>query len=152
MPFCGTCGAPVEGRFCAKCGGAVAGTAGAAPAGPGAPVATSGAGLSDNAASGLCYAAGFITGIVFLVLEPYNRNRTIRFHAFQSIFFSVAWIVVRYALGILLLTFLHLFSFLFLLSLVSLGFFLVWLYVIISTFQGKTVVLPIIGPLAQQQK
>ena len=25
MPFCATCGAPVEGRFCAKCGGAVAG-------------------------------------------------------------------------------------------------------------------------------
>ena len=36
--------------------------------------------------------------------------------------------------------------------LVGLGFFILWLYMIFSAYQGKTVVLPIIGPLAQQQK
>src|SRR2546422_1555811 len=27
-----------------------------------------------------------VTGILFLLLEPYKRNRRVRFHAFQSIF------------------------------------------------------------------
>ena len=38
----------------------------------------------------LTYLAGFVTGIVFLVLDPYKSNSFIRFHAFQSIFFNVA--------------------------------------------------------------
>ena len=40
----------------------------------------------------LTYLAGFVTGIVFLVLDPYKSNSFVRFHAFQSIFFNVAWI------------------------------------------------------------
>ena len=46
--------------------------------------------MTDNIASALCYVMGLLTGILFLVLEPYNKNKTIRFHAFQSIFFNVA--------------------------------------------------------------
>jgi uncharacterized membrane protein len=33
----------------------------------------------------------------------------------------------------------------------GLGFFILWLYMIISAFQGKTVELPVIGPVARQQ-
>ncbi|MGO9255670.1 MAG: hypothetical protein ACLQU1_05130 [Bryobacteraceae bacterium] len=149
MPFCGTCGAPVEGRFCAKCGGAVAGTADPAASGPGAPAAAGG--LTDNAASALCYVLTFITGIIFLVLEPYSKNRTVRFHAFQAIFLGVGIIVFDVAFG-LIVSILHLYALSFLLPLVGLGFFILWLYMIFSAYQGKTVVLPIIGPLAQQQK
>jgi uncharacterized membrane protein len=36
-------------------------------------------------------------------------------------------------------------------QLVWLLFIVLWLYLIISAYQGKTVVLPIIGPLAQKQ-
>ncbi len=49
--------------------------------------------MTDNMAAALCYALGFITGILFLVLAPYNQNREIRFHAFQSIFLNIAWFV-----------------------------------------------------------
>jgi len=154
MPFCGVCGAQMEGRFCAKCGSPVAGAPEAAPAGSGTgappPMATS-AGMTENAASALCYLLGFITGIIFLVLEPYSKNRNIRFHAFQSIFLSVVWFIVRMALSFLLLNMFHLLSFLFLSSVVSLCFFALWLYMLIVTYQGKRVVLPIIGPLAEQQ-
>src|ERR1700731_1582662 len=52
------------------------------------------AGMTDNMAGALCYLFGFITGILFLVLAPYNQNRNIRFHAFQSIFLNVAWVVL----------------------------------------------------------
>lgn len=169
MPFCASCGSQVEGRFCAKCGSPVTGAApppqaapspgavppiGATPAGPGYPYQpAAAAGLSDSAASALCYLVGFITGILFLVLTPYNQNRAIRFHAFQSIFLNVAWIVVWIAISIMLglLRTAGLFFGLFLTPLIGLAFFVIWLYVMISAYQGKPVVLPIIGPLAQQQ-
>src|SRR5215469_5645416 len=145
MPFCANCGASVEGRFCEKCGAPVGSTA--APATD--PLTASG--LSDNIAAALCYALLVITGIVFLLLEPYNRNRTIRFHAFQAIFLGVAWFAVSYVLGSLVFGIIHL-AFLFVLTpLLSLAFFVLWLYMIITAYQGKKVVLPVIGPLAQQQ-
>lgn len=143
MPFCGTCGAPVEGRFCAKCGGAVAG-AGATAAAP----ATSG--LTENAASALCYVLTFITGILFLVLEPYNKNRTIRFHAFQAIFLGVGIIIFDFAMSIVI-SMLHMWFLGLLFPLIGLGCFILWIYMIYSAYQGKMVVLPIIGGLAQQQ-
>jgi uncharacterized membrane protein len=30
--------------------------------------------MADNVASALCYVLGLITGIIFLVLPPYNKN------------------------------------------------------------------------------
>src|SRR5947209_9695110 len=99
MTYCANCGTPVEGRFCPKCGAA----AGAAPA-PGyvpppgnvppgyPPPAAGGLGMDENLASALCYIP--IVGLIFLLIEPYNKNRTVRFHAFQSLFYCLAWILV----------------------------------------------------------
>ena len=36
------------------------------------PIAT---GMTDNVAGALCYALGLVTGILFLVLTPYNQNK-----------------------------------------------------------------------------
>ena len=159
MPFCATCGAPVEGRFCAKCGGAVA-SAGPGPASPGPqpmgqPMAASGA-MADNVASALCYLLGLITGIIFLVIAPYNQSRTVRFHAFQSIFANVALIAIEIALSIVFSIMFRMVSFLgflwvLIFPLLGLGCFLLWLYLMYSAYQGKMVVLPIVGPLAQKQ-
>src|SRR5580698_8383176 len=101
MAFCANCGAAVDGRFCQKCG-APAGAPGAGPAPtPGAqplpppmtqPAVSPSVGMTDNMAAALCYLFGFITGILFLVLAPYNQDRNIRFHAFQSIFLNIAWV------------------------------------------------------------
>jgi len=52
------------------------------------------AALAPNVAGALAYGAGFITGIIFLVLEPYKRERYVRFHAWQSVWFSLAWIAL----------------------------------------------------------
>jgi uncharacterized membrane protein len=146
MAFCATCGLPVEGQFCAKCGGRV----GAAPSAASGPVVQASGAMADNVASALCYALGLITGIIFLVLAPYNKNPVIRFHAFQSIFMHVACIVVMIGLNIVL-GILHLFSLYFLFSLFWLACFVLWIYLLIQAYQGKTVVLPVIGPIAQQQ-
>ena len=40
-------------------------------------------GLPENVAGLLCYVLGWVSGIVFLIIEP--ENKLIRFHAFQSI-------------------------------------------------------------------
>lgn len=166
MPFCGKCGSEVTGGFCGKCGTpfAAAGTPGQAPgAGPQfAPGPTGGApsaaGLQENVAGALCYAAGLITGILFLVLAPYNQNRRIRFHAFQSIFFNVAWIILHYAFAIVIGAMgYHLLGALFglLTLLVSLvigfGGFLLWLLLMFKAYNNTPLVLPIIGPIAQKQ-
>ena len=110
--------------------------------------------MADNVAAALCYAVGLITGIIFLVLAPYNQNKLIRFHAFQSIFFHVACILFGFVFSIvfgIILSIIHLGALGVLANLVWLLFFLAWLYLLISAYQGKTVVLPIIGPLAQKQ-
>ncbi len=166
MAFCPNCGSSVEGRFCAKCGTAVSADPGPAaadappPAGsafsspsatPPPPVAA--AGLSENVVSALCYLLGLITGILFLVIAPYNTNKNIRFHAFQSIFLHVAWIVLIIVEGIVatalpfgihfLASLLYLF--------VALGGLALWLFMMFSAYQGKRVKLPVIGDLAEKQ-
>ena len=149
MAFCASCGAQVEGKFCAKCGTPM----GAAVPPPGATfggAAPTAVGMTDNTASALCYVLGLITGVLFLVLAPYNQNKVVRFHAFQSIFLSVAWIVVSMVINIVF-GMLHMYSLLMLSPLIGLAFFVLWIYLIVTAYQGKTVVLPVIGPIAQQQ-
>ena len=51
--------------------------------------------------SALAYLVPVIGGIAFLLLEPYNKDETVRFHARQSIGFWVAWFVINIAFGIL---------------------------------------------------
>jgi uncharacterized membrane protein len=106
--------------------------------------------MADNVASALCYALGLITGIIFLVIAPYNQNRLIRFHAFQSIFLNVAWIVFWFAMNIVFAA-IHMYTLFFLTPLVGLAFFVLWIYMLVSAYQGKKVLLPVIGSLAEQQ-
>jgi uncharacterized membrane protein len=103
-------------------------------------------GLTDNVAGALSYIP--IIGLIFLLIEPYNRNRLIRFHAFQSLFLLAAAIVCNILIGILTSM---MWSMYFLWALVRLAFAVVWLFMIFKTFSGAKVVLPIIGPLAEKQ-
>jgi uncharacterized membrane protein len=122
------------------------------------PPAPAAGGMSDNVAGLLCYILGLLTGILFLVIEPYNRNKFVRFHAFQSIFLNVAWIALWIVVSILssiLFSVMHLwllgalFSLLYLVM--GLGFFVLWIFLMIKAYQGQKFVLPIIGPLAEKQ-
>ncbi len=51
--------------------------------------------LSPNIAGLLCYPLSIITGIIFLSLSAYNKDRFVRFHAYQSIFFFVALVALN---------------------------------------------------------
>jgi uncharacterized membrane protein len=146
MAFCPNCGAAVEGRYCAKCGTAVD-PAAASAASPAVNLpAVSAPGLTENSAAALCYLLGWVTGVIFLVLAPYNKNKLIRFHAFQSIFLSVGVIIIWWALRIVLP-----WGVWRLIGLIDLAFFILWVYLLVQTYQGKKVVLPVIGDLAAKQ-
>jgi uncharacterized membrane protein len=166
MAFCANCGAAVSGQFCQQCG-TPAGAPGAGPAPvpevnpPGAqplppPSISPSVGMTDNMAGALCYLLGFITGILFLVLAPYNQNRTIRFHAFQSIFLNIAWfafwiVVTIISIALNFIPFLGTFVSIVLHLSLGLGGFIVWLYMMFKTYNGEKIVLPLVGPLADKQ-
>lgn len=155
MPFCPKCGVelPDGAAFCARCGVAAGATPGTVPP----PVAGS-SGLTPNVAAMLSYLLGFITGIVFLVREPYRHDRFVRFHAFQSIFYSVAYLVVwivysrLFLFGLFTYTFGFLWPILSLIwTLISLAAFLFWLFLMFKAYNGERFIIPFIGEMAAKQ-
>jgi uncharacterized membrane protein len=154
MSFCQNCGRllPEGSNACTICASSTYAKAAVAEA-P-APVTT---GLQPNTAAALSYLAGFVTGIIFLVIEPFKADRFVRFHAFQSIFFNVAWIGMWIAWMIvgLILSAITKGLFFFVQIPIDLilmvGGFCLWAYLMYSASQGKMFKLPFIGALAQKQ-
>ena len=121
-----------------------------------APNVAQTASLEENVVAAVCYVGFVLTGILFLVIEPYNHNPTIRFHAFQSIFFWLAVIIGGMVLSMISFVILALpfvgWIISFLLSLAYwLGAVVLWLYLIYKAYNRERVVLPVIGPLAEKQ-
>ena len=122
---------------------------------PGDSSGSTGTGLTPNVAGALCYVLGFITGVIFLMLE---KDRFVRFHAYQSIIVSAAWIVFWVAFSILsgilgMIPFLGILVVLvgLLLSLgLGLGGFVLFILLIVRAYQGKTWKLPYIGDMAER--
>jgi uncharacterized membrane protein len=162
MAFCAKCGAQLNAGsgFCAACGTAVASqsvtTSGAATA-PAQSASAPSAGMTNNVAACLSYLVGWITGLIFLVIEPYKNDKFVRFHAFQSIFLNVAVIAVWIG-AMILSTILGFITH-------GLGFFimgplmmLVWLGVVVAVvicmikaYGNQQFKLPIIGDMAAKQ-
>jgi len=162
MAFCVKCGAQVgDGMsFCPACG-APTGSAAAGPAVPAADAAavpaTGSTAMSSNVAGLLAYILGFITGIVFLVIEPYKNDKFVRFHAFQSIFFNVAlvvfWIaysIVGSILGFVSLGFLAVAMGLVGL-LIALAILAYWIFLMYKAYNRELYKIPFIGDLAAKQ-
>ena len=156
MAFCSKCGSSITDQtaFCPNCGAPVG--AAVAPGAPipvpaGAPVSVPAAqsGLSENVASGLSYVLGWITGIIFLLID---KRPAVRFHAAQSI-------VVFGILNILriVLTFgwfgIHYYGFFSAWAMISLLISLItlvaWLVLMITAFQGKRLEVPIAAGIAK---
>lgn len=150
MPFCAKCGTSLSdgAGFCNACG---AQTTTATPA---ASVAPQSAPLASNIVGALAYLGGLITGIIFLAVAPYNKDPFVRFHAFQSIFLSLAYIVFAIVWGAVFGMFFVaglgiLWSMIALaVSLVRLCFLLLWLFMMYKAYNNERFSLPIIGPLA----
>lgn len=113
--------------------------------------------MATNVAGALTYLAGFVTGIIFLVADPYRNNSVIRFHAYQSIFFNVAWLgfwivwmIVSAILTPLTAGIFGLIAMPLIFIFASLGFGL-WLFLMYQAYQQELFRLPFIGKLAAEQ-
>jgi len=167
MSACQSCGAALaaESIFCQSCGSAteVKSPTSTSPVETAAAVSVASSGpaasksIDTNVVGALTYLAGFITGIVFLVLDPYKSNSFVRFHAFQSIFFNVAWIAFWIVWMILSAVLTPLTAGIFgLIALPLMLIFIVagfgiWIFLMYQAYQQKLFRLPIVGKFAAEQ-
>jgi uncharacterized membrane protein len=159
MAFCASCGTQLadNAAFCPSCGkaagsasGAVASSAPApAPsAGYVAPAAPAAAPMEENIAGMLAYFT-IVPAIIFLLVEPYNRNRFVRFHSFQCLFTCAALIVLQVGLSILSYAMpLIMFP---IWTLLGLAEFALWVLLVVKAYQHQMFKLPIVGDLAEKQ-
>ena len=109
-------------------------------------------GMAAHVAAALSYI--WIVGLIFYFVE--KTNKFVRFHAMQSILLGVAWIIIGYVLGFMILG--AMFSggaggfglgFL-LVQLINLCGFVLWIICIVQAATGKWFKIPIIGDMAQK--
>jgi uncharacterized membrane protein len=110
--------------------------------------------FKDNLLAASAYIT-FLPAVIFVLIEPFKRNRFIRFHSFQSIFLTVATIVIAIALRILysILTLIPVVGYLMAwlaLAVAVLGWGILWLVLLVKALQGHTLRLPLIGSLAEK--
>ncbi len=163
MVHCTKCGAelPDTAQFCQRCGQPQAipqSGAGFRPAAP--PYQPAASGLSENVAATLSYVLGWLTGIIFYLID---KRPYVRFHAAQSIvtfgglsiihrlvavMFGLGWALggfspfggyghfAGFGFGIMLL------------GLIGLLMFVLWIVCMIKAYQGERFMVPIAGDIA----
>lgn len=152
MAHCTKCGAAIADNagFCGSCGAPQ--SAGSESSGA-APVAASAqTGLEQNVAGALCYALGWITGLIFFFID---KRPYVRFHAAQSIVVFGGLNILSFALGIffgfgIMAGGMVGFSAGFLLiRIVQLAAFILWIVLMIKAYQGQKFRLPVAADLAE---
>ena len=97
-------------------------------------------GLEENVAGFLCYLFGFITGIVFLVVE--KKSGFVRFHAMQSTITFLSLFVISFIIGMIPIIGLLVYP-IWILSLI------LWLILMVKALRGERYSLPIVGKMAE---
>jgi len=96
-------------------------------------------GLDENVAGFFCYILGFITGIVFLVVE--KKSSFVRFHAMQS---TITFLIIFVIL--LILGWIPIIG-----ALVWILSLLLWLLLMIKALKGERYRLPLVGKMAEEK-
>ena len=159
MPHCTKCGTevPETAQFCQKCGQPQVGASpnpGFRSAAPPYQPATSG--LSENAAATLSYVLGWLTGIIFYLID---RRPYVRFHAAQSIVTFGGLHIIRAIVAMMFglgwwwgggYGFGHSrgFGAVGLLGLLGLLTLVLWIICMIKAYQGERFMVPIAGDIA----
>lgn len=111
-------------------------------------------GMQANVAALVSYALGWITGLVFFIME--KDNKFVRFHALQSIVVFGALSVLGIAISIIFQIFMmlrlyFLFQFVALVTnLIWLAALILWIVLMIKAYQGEKFKLPIAGDIAEK--
>lgn len=105
-----------------------------------------GTGLPQNTAAALTYLLGFVTGILFLLIE--KQNKFVRFHAMQSTVLFGGYFVLNWVLW-----FIPVVDVIWGLLSIPLGLllFVLWIYLMYQAYQGVEYKLPVVGDFAAQQ-
>ena len=108
-----------------------------------ASVSKSSTGMNENLAALLSYVLGFITGIIFFVIE--KESKFVKFHAMQSILVSAALMVLSFVLGFI--------PFIGWLALILLGpvSFVLWIILMVKAYKYVWFKLPVVGDIAEKQ-
>lgn len=98
---------------------------------------------NENLMAAASYLLGFVTGIIFLLLE--KQSKFVRFHAMQSTILFGGIFVANIALG-----FIPILGWLvgLVLSLVA---FILWIVLMWKAFQGEMYKVPYVGAIAEKQ-
>jgi uncharacterized membrane protein len=97
-------------------------------------------GLDENVAGFFCYLFGFITGIVFLVVE--KKSSFVKFHAMQSTITFIGLFIISMILGWIPIIGLLVYP-IWILSLI------LWLILMVKALRGERYLLPIVGKMAE---
>lgn len=100
-------------------------------------------GIDPNVAGLLCYLLGWLTGIIFFIME--KENQYVRFHAMQSIVTFGAITIVS-----IVLSFIPVVGWVFGMLLGILAFIL-WIILMMKAYQGEKYKLPVAGDFAEKQ-
>jgi len=150
---CQSCGSPTDLRSDVSLS-AMGSPAGAAVISPSRE--TGSKTMDTNLVGALTYLAGSITGIVFLMVDPYKSNSFVSFHAFQSIFFNVAWVAFWIFWMILSAVLTPLTAGVFglialpLMLVFAVAGFGIWIFLMYQAYQQKVFRLPIVGKFAAE--
>ena len=105
-------------------------------------------GLESNVAGLLSYVLGWITGLIFFLIE--QEDESVRFHAMQSIIVFGGISVLAFVLWLLALIPVIGILFLVLQWLVGVGAFVLWILLMVRAYQGERYKLPWTGELAER--
>ena len=142
MAFCKACGQEIgTATFCPKCGA----SQGAAPAAvPAAPAASPTEGLQENVAGLLCYLLGWVTGIIFLLID---KRPWVKFQAAQSIVLFGGLTALRIALAFMGGLFGGFFGW-GLFAILGLVGLILWILLMVKAYQHETFRVPIAADIA----
>ncbi|MCX6685785.1 MAG: DUF4870 domain-containing protein [Methanoregula sp.] len=116
-------------------------------------------GLDENVASAACYVLGWLTGIIFFLME--KDNKTVRFHAMQSVLTFLPLTLIYWIIGMI-------FSMMFfeagmygaygawgilslITTLIAIVMLILWLVLMFKAYQGEKFKVPIVGDIAENQ-
>ncbi len=103
--------------------------------------------MNNKLAGLLSYAFGWIGGVVFLFLAPYNQDQEVRFHAWQSILFFVATSIAYFAISMLG----AFIPFLWILTMaMGLGMLAMWVFLMVRAYQGNAFRIPVVAEYADK--
>lgn len=114
------------------------------------PKATS-IGVNENIAGALAYFLGVFTGVLFFLLE--KENKFVKFHAIQSILFSIGLFIIWLPLNILTLIMPDFISVLLTCAslIMSFGVLFVWIFLMYKAYTGEMYKLPVVGDIAYKE-